>query len=68
MNALVGVFHTLTLTNVADDTCIETLDLELQRTNPESIIRLQDKLLIRLKAPIDTTRLEAVDTDVLDQK
>ena len=29
LNALVGVFHTLTLTNVAYDTCIEALDLEL---------------------------------------
>ena len=68
MDALVAVFHAFTLTNLADDPLIEPLDLEFESSDPESIIRLQDELFAGFKFAVDTTGLERVYAEVLDQQ
>ena len=68
LNALVRVFHTLTLANVADDAGVKSLHLELESANAERVIWLQDKLFVGLETAVNAARLEAVDADVLDQQ
>lgn len=55
LNALVRIFHTFSLTDVADDTRVVALYLEFKRSNPKGIVRLEHEFLIRLQAPVDTT-------------
>ena len=44
LDALVAVLHAFSLANVAYNSCVESLHLELEGANPERIIRLKNKL------------------------
>lgn len=68
LQALVGVFHTFSLTYVTDDACVVSLNLELQSANSEGIIRLKHILFVSFETAIHPAGLKAVDAHIFDQK
>ena len=49
LHVLVFVLHVVALSNIAHDTCVETLDHELKRSDSERVTWLKVVVLLRLK-------------------
>ena len=58
---LVRVFHAVSLTYIGHHSCIESLCVELKKSNPEGVIRPQLILLVGLELPVHATRTLAIE-------
>lgn len=57
LDVLEFVFHVVSLSDVADDACVEALDHKLERTNTKGVSWLENMMLLWLQHFVKTARL-----------